>query len=286
MANAGFAILRTPFPQTPHPQTPSSKVAAAVLAPSVAARATLSEMVDMHGVSSGNFLRELLLKKQGTLLTQDAAFVVEIGFLSELAGDRGRSRCQMKILASLPSATIALSIDEAVAKLSTFTGGELFKYVSRDAQQDARLVEDILNSIGKAMEPSSKCFATDFMLGVKARLEWFIVAETASDSSGSSGGAQTLRGKPALMRIFCRVQQIVEAGRLGDITMRDLADFHRYPWLLSDEQLAQVSTWTQAILSRLSVPRARAKTMPTNKSTVKQKRSGDQKLDEIDELFT
>lgn len=259
-----------------------------VLASAAAARTTLEEMVAANDVSSGNFLKEILLKKQGTLLTQDPSHGVEIGFLTELAGDAGRSRFQEKILATLPSQTVQLSIEEAVAKLSTLTQGQLFKYVSRDAQQDARILQDILNSLEKAMEPSNKCFASDFMLRVKAQLQWFIVAPPSSDSSGATVQVQTLRGKPALMCIFGRVKQIEQTSGIGDITLSALADFHRYPWLLSDEQGVQVSTWTRAVLSRLSVPDAAPKTMPgSNKTKVKQQRDDDDdELDDVDELFT
>lgn len=92
-------------------------------------------------------------------MTQERVVAVEIGFLSDLAAESGRSRFQMKILASLTPATIALSIDQACATLPALIGIELFNCVIGDAQQDARLAQDVLNSLGKATEPSLKCFA-------------------------------------------------------------------------------------------------------------------------------
>lgn len=83
---------------------------------------------------------------------------------------------------------------------------------------------------------------------------------SCSESPGSNEEVvlTTLRGKPALMHMYKRVQQVEQTRGVGDITLGDLGDFHGYlPTALE--------CWTMcAGLSRLSLPEAFPKpTQPT-----------------------
>ncbi len=222
----------TPFPQ----QT----VAPELYTDAGAARAAITSILENSNVESGEYMKELVAKKQHVVISLDPSFKLELAYCAFVSGEGGEKVVQAKILGIMPSNEREETIIGALAKLVVLRESDMIKCCTRSAQSQLKLVVELVENMQKGVEPRIHTLAlSEFMKKIGEATQWFM-----SLTIYEKGKSKVLRGASAMRLKIKNVRGLTVPER----TLAMLQDFHLFRSLLNEDELAEVDDLTKGTL--------------------------------------
>ena len=207
-----------------------------------AARKCAHDILSDPKVSSFADVRKLLISNASTLISLDRSFKLEFDFVQGPCERVLADAVDSKLLACLPTQTLAVSYEQAISSLNLLQKSKFHDLSSSSMQARAAVVVEMVANMSRGIAPDASCGThSEFYATVLKRLEAF-ARQKMPTAEGSD--EVVIIGQAALneqmKQIKLRFEEDPESVRL-----LDLEPFHAFKWLLSDVQQQLLAEWVK-----------------------------------------
>ena len=180
----------------------------------------------------GGALLKVLTAKSKVLRGFDNTWTIEEGFWMSMQGAQGIDALQHEIKLALPSASVALTVAEAMGRLGAIEASALYNYCGASPQAIVATIKGYLTLLQSKRAPEWASGATStFMQSIKQQFLFFCRFELVA---GHDGVADSLTGSAAASQIFAHTMQKTIDGE--QLTLYDIQPLPTYECLLTAPQ--------------------------------------------------
>jgi hypothetical protein len=194
-------------------------------------------------------------------------------FLSSI-GDQAELRLNEAILACLPAVGNDFEIDRSLQKLDELGKGKLLQFCGVALKSTFTIVRGYVQALADSRAPIFKgATDTPFLKNVKKALARFAFVTLPAASDGL---LSTLYGVDALNHMYITIEPKAVAVDTTNLRYDDFKTFHMFKWLVTNDKMKNINTWTDRLYKTSAVPLALAepvkkrgrKTEPTSAADI------------------
>ena len=221
---------------------PALKVSGPLFVEMLASRTTAMELLADERLQCFEDMKRALAQAESTLLSLDRSWKVDADFLNTCAEGALDEICKQKLLDTLPAEGVEVSIGNAEAEAQALRASDLGQWSSNAMQGTMDLFVEVLDKFKRGNAPDDRLGEDFWWQRVLERMSFFMVVKTSSLDGATS---KTFMGKAALEYQW---KEVRESSKKEPPTLRDLEWFQRLRYLLSREQVVELTSWvTQAL---------------------------------------
>jgi hypothetical protein len=220
-----------------------------VLKEAITCRKACKEILDGHTDMDGAALLKVLTAKSKVLRGFDKTWMVEEGFWVSIQGAQGIDALQHEIRLALPSATVALTVPEAMGRLGAIEASALYNFCGASPQAIVQTIKQYLTLLASKRTPEWASGTTSsFMQSVKEQFQFFCRFEMQASSTAAG---ETLTGSSAASQMLAAALQKTVDGEA--LTLHDIQPLQTFEWLLTAPQQDQVHSFIDTLLGHADV---------------------------------
>jgi hypothetical protein len=175
--------------------------------------------------------------------------MVEEGFWVSIQGAQGIDALQHEIRLALPSASVALTVPEAMGRLGAIEASALYNFCGASPQAIVQTIKQYLTLLASKRTPEWASGTTSsFMQSIKEQFQFFCRFEMQASSTAAG---ETLTGSSAASQMLAGALQKTVDGEA--LTLHDIQPLQTFEWLLTAPQQDQVHSFIDTLLGHADV---------------------------------